>query len=130
VAKTSIREYRRARRGIALFLAIYFVVGLGTLLLPAREIFPFYSWFLFALVPQGAAHYELILRAVDGKRLDPPRRYQEAEGLVGSPHSVTVYKLTQQIGATNDARARELLEKDWLPPNTRYEIIKSGPKSR
>jgi hypothetical protein len=123
-------EYRRARRGISLFLAIYFVVGLGTLLLPAREIFPFYSWFLFALVPQGAPHYELILRRVDGKLLDPPRRYQEAEGLVRSPHSVTVYKLTQQIGALNDVHARELLEKYWLPPNTSYEITQSEPRPR
>jgi hypothetical protein len=124
--KTSIREYRRARRGIALFLAIYFVAGLGTLLLPAREIFPFYSWFLFALVPQtSTAHYELILHEVNGTPLEPPRRYQEAKGLVRSPHSVTVYKLTQEIGATNDAHARQLLEQDWLPPKTRYEIIKS-----
>ena len=126
--KTSIREYRRARCGITLFLAIYFVIGLGTLLLPAREIFPFYNWFLFALVPQNTAtHYELILYEVNGQSLDPPRRFQEADGLVRSPHTATVYRLTQRIGETQDARARELLEKDWLPPKTRYEIIKSQP---
>jgi hypothetical protein len=129
--KTSTREYQRVRRGVAVFLAIYFIVGLGTLLLPAREIYPFYSWFLFALVPQNATtHYELILYEVNGQPLDPPRRYQEADGLVRSPHNVTVYRLTQQIGATQDARARELLEKTWLPPNTRYEIIKPQPTHR
>jgi hypothetical protein len=129
--KTSIREYRRARRGITLFLAVYFIVGLGTLLLPVREIFPFYNWFLFALVPQETTtHYELILYEVNGQPLDPPRRYQEAEGLVPSPHNVTVYRLTQKIGATNDAGSRELLEKDWLPPKTRYEIIKSQSSQR
>ena len=113
--KGSIREYRRTRRGVAFFLAFYFIVGLGTLLLPTREIFPFYSWFLFALVPQGEPHYELILYEVNGQSLDPPRRYQEAESLVSSPHSVTVYKLTQQIGATNDPQARELLEMRKTP---------------
>lgn len=129
--KTSIREYQRTRRGIALFLALYFVVGLGTLLLPAREVFPFYSWFLFALVPQnGTAHYDLILYEVNGQPVDPPRRYQDADGLVRSPHNVTVYRLIQRIGATQDAQARELLEKAWLPPKTRYEIIKSPPSHR
>jgi hypothetical protein len=125
--KGSIRKYRRTRRGVAFFLAFYFIVGLGTLLLPTREVFPFYSWFLFALVPQGEPHYELILYEVNGQSLDPPRRYQEAESWVSSPHSVTVYKLTQQIGATNDPQARELLEKSWLPPKTRYQIVKNKP---
>ena len=129
--KTSIREYRRARCGVTLFLAIYFLVGLGTLLLPAREIFPFYSWFLFALVPQKTTtHYELILHEVNGQPVDPPRRYQDADRLVRLPHNVIVYRLTQKIGETNDSRARELLEKDWLPPKTRYEIIKSPPSNR
>lgn len=125
--KTSIREYRRARRGIAFFLAFYFIIGLGTLLLPKGEIFPFFNWFLFSLVPQETPHYDLILYEVNGKRLDQPRRYQEAGGLVRSPHDVTVVTLTQRIGATNDAKARELLEKSWLPPKTRYEIVKSKP---
>jgi hypothetical protein len=129
--KRSIREYRRARRGVAGFLAIYFIVGLGTLCLPAREIFPFYNWFLFALVPQGTTtHYELILHEVNGRAINPPRRYQEADGLVRSPHNVTVYRLTQKIGETNDPQARELLEKDWLPPKTRYEIVKPQPSRR
>ena len=114
-----------------MFLAIYFVAGIGTLLLPAREIFPFYSWFLFALVPQNSTtHYDLILHEVNGRHLDPPVRYQEADGLVPSPHSVTVYRLTQRLGATQDAHARELLEKDWLPPGTRYEIVRSQPSHR
>jgi hypothetical protein len=125
--KRSIREYRRTRRTVAFFLAFYFIFGLGTLLLPAREIFPFFNWFLFSLVPQETSHYDLILYEVDGKLLDPPRRYQDADGLVRSPHDVTVVTLTQRIGATNDAKARELLEKSWLPPKTHYEIVKSKP---
>jgi hypothetical protein len=125
-----MREYRRIRRLLWWFLAAYFVGGLLTLLLPQMEIFPVYSWFLFAKVPDSAPQYGLLLLNVDGRPVEPPRLYQEANNLVSSPHSVTVFKLTQKMGATVERNipdktgTRELLEKNWLPPQTRYELVK------
>ena len=101
-----------------------------TLLLPDREAFPLYSWFLFALTPQAGPQYGLLLREVNGRAVEPPRLYQEADGLVAVPHSVTVFKLVQQLGeSVEQGRAgrehyRELLEKNWLPPRAKYELVK------
>lgn len=117
--------YRRACRAVTFFLAAYFAGGIATLLLPAGEVFPLYSWFLFAVVPQNASHYELILYEINEKPIVPPRRYQETNGLVSSPHSIVVYQLTQKIGATNDSQARVILKQNWLPPGTRYEIVRA-----
>ena len=124
-----MREYRRTRGGIALFLTIYFAGGLLTLLRPGQEVFPVYSWFLFPLVPHAGPEYELLLHEVNGRSVDPPRLYQEAAEFVDSPHSITVHQLTQQMGKAlergeNESSYRELLEKNWLPPHTSYDLVK------
>ena len=124
-----MREYRRIRNGVALFLAAYFVGGLLTLLLPQREVFPVYSWFLFSLVPQSGPQYGLLLKEVDGQELGPPVLYQDAEGWIETPHSETVFKLVQQLGEALEhqdvavKKYRELLDHEWLPPRTRYELV-------
>lgn len=125
-----MREYRRTRKFISWFLTAYFTGGLLTLLLPKAEVFPVYSWFLFALVPQSGSQYGLLLHEVNGRPIEPPHLYQEAEDGIPSPHSVTVFKLTQQLGTAVERnspekkRCRELLEKNWLPPQTQYELVK------
>lgn len=126
-----MREYRRTRNGIALFLALYFAGGMLALLRPDQEVFPVYSWFLFARVPNERWQYGLLLEEVGGHELESARLYHDAVGAVYAPHSVTVHKLTQRLGAAlerNDseevARARELLEKNWLPRPARYSVVK------
>jgi hypothetical protein len=124
-----MREYRCIRNGVTMFLAAYFVGGLLTLLLPQREIFPVYSWFLFSLVPQSGPQYGLMLTEVGGKKLVSPRLYQQAETWIDAPHSETAFSLVQQFGAAvehhdaNAKRFRDLLEHNWLPPRTHYELV-------
>jgi hypothetical protein len=79
-------------------LAGYFAHGLLTLLLPRREIFPMYSWFLFALIPGRESRYALRLQEVGGQKLAEPVLYQDAESLVADPHTVTVREVVQQFG--------------------------------
>ncbi|HWF17705.1 MAG TPA: hypothetical protein VG754_00470 [Verrucomicrobiae bacterium] len=125
-----MREYRRIRKIISWFLAAYFAGGLLTLMRPEMEVFPVYSWFLFALVPQSGPQYGLLLHNVNGRSIEPPRLYQEAGDWISTSHSVTAFKLTQELGAAVEKnlpeklRDRELLEKNWLPPRTSYELIK------
>ncbi len=125
-----MREYIRLRKVMSWFLAAYFAGGLLTLLSSEREIFPVYSWFLFALVPQADTQYALLLEEADGKTIEPPCLYQEGDGWVAQPHSVRVFQLVQKLGAAcernlpEQARYRELLEKNWLPARTRYELVK------
>src|ERR1039457_5512030 len=102
--------YRILRGWVALFLAGYFALGLLTLLLPRREGFPLYSWFLFALVPGQEARYAVRLQEVGGQKLAEPVLYQDAESLVADPHNVTVRELVQQFGlAVEKGRVQEQL---------------------
>src|SRR5579859_7089781 len=125
-----MREYWCTRRGIALFLAAYFAGGILTLLHPEQEVFPVYSWFLFALVPPSLPQYGLLLHEVNGRVVEPARLSQEADGFVATPHSVTAYKLAQQLGFAIERHPleaesyRAVLEENWLPPATRYEVVR------
>ncbi|HZV36729.1 MAG TPA: hypothetical protein VFB72_19285 [Verrucomicrobiae bacterium] len=133
-----MRAYRRIRIFISWFLSAYFAMGLLMLLRPDMEIFPVFSWFLFARVPQSGAQFGLLLHQVNSRKIEPPRLYQEAGDLVPTAHSVTVYKLAQELGAAIEknspetTRCRDLLEKDWLPPQSSYELVKlnSDPVTR
>ena len=122
--------YRILRGWVALFLSGYFALGLLTLLLPRREVFPVYSWCLFALVPGQESRYVLRLQEVQGKKFAEPVLYQEADSLVADPHSVTVRDLVQRFGLAvekgqvrEQLRIRRMMEKDHLPPACRYELV-------
>ena len=122
--------YRILRGWVALFLAGYFALGILTLLLPGEEVFPCYSWFLFALVPGRESSYALRLLEVRGQKLAKPVLFQEADGLVASPHDVTVRDLVQDFGSAVEGgrteeqqRIREILEKNRLPNPCRYELV-------
>jgi hypothetical protein len=122
--------YRILRVWVALFLAGYFALGLATVLLPQQEVFPVYSWFLFPLVPGQQTRYALQLQEAHGQRLTGPLLYQDAEGYVANPHSVTVDELVQQLGlavergrADDQQRLRQVLEKNHLPSPCRYELV-------
>ena len=133
-----MREYTRIRKIISLFLAAYFAGGLLTLLLPEREIFPVYSWFLFALVPQNETQYAIVLHHVGNQELTPERLFQEADGIIAQPHSVAAFQLMQKFGAAFErkspdaTRLRQQLEGTFLQRATRYELVKinSDPVAR
>jgi hypothetical protein len=122
--------YRILRGWVALFLAGYFVLGLATAILPQQEVFPVYSWFLFPLVPGQQTRYALRLLETPGQKFATPLLYQDAEGLVANPHSVTVDELVQQLGLAvktgktdEQQRLRQVLEKNHLPSQCQYELV-------
>lgn len=112
-------------------MAAYFVGGMLTLLHPRQEVFPVFSWFLFSLAPQRQTRYAILLHEVRGQVLERARLYSEADGLVSDPHNVVVDILIQDFGASEvDGQAakqrefRRLMEANYLPPRTRYELVK------
>jgi hypothetical protein len=122
--------YRILRGWVALFLTSYFVLGLATARLPQQEVFPVYSWFLFPLVPGQQTRYALRLLDVPGQKFAAPLLYQDAEGFVTNPHSVTVDELVQQLGlvvktrkADEQQRLRRVLEGNYLPSQCHYELV-------
>jgi hypothetical protein len=115
-----MRGYRKAQRQTAIFLAAYFLGGLLSLLHPRGEVFPVYSWFLFPLVPAERTQFALRLYSAGGEPLPLPR-------------SITVHELAQQLGAAVDSadsqqvqRVRRTLERNFLPPGARYELVRES----
>jgi hypothetical protein len=122
--------YRIWRTWVAIFLVGYFGLGIPTIVLPQQEVFPCYSWFLFALVPGQESDYAIRLQEVRGQKLAEPLLFQNADGFVGNPHSVTMRELVRQFGTavekgrTNEQlRLREVIEKGYLPIPCRYELV-------
>lgn len=132
--KTNASHVRiQFRATVGALLLLYLAAGLVTELLPppvARELFPLSSWFLFKRVPYQVRGYEIRIRELQGRALDPPVAFNAADGLVRMPHSTAPYKIIQQLGESirrgrrdEAMRQRQLLERNFLPPATRYEIV-------
>jgi hypothetical protein len=82
------------------------------------------------LVPGQQTRYALRLQEAHGQKFSSPLLYQDAEGFVANPHSVTVDELVQQLGlavqkgsADERQRIRQVLEKNHLPAPCRYELV-------
>lgn len=122
--------YRNCRVWVTLFLVGYFVLGLSTLALPHGEVFPCYSWFLFALVPGRESQYAVRLLEVRGQKLAEPVLFQDADDFVAEPHSVVARDLVQRFGVAvekgqteEQQRLRRLMEKNFLPTLCHYELV-------
>jgi hypothetical protein len=127
-----MQTYRRLQSlGIG-FLIFYFVVGLLSLATPRQEIYPIYSWFLFALVPNQEDRYDVRIYAVGNYKMEKPVLYSDGpDNISPDPHSITSYKVIQKMGETYEKkdvkefkRYRELFEKNSLWGKTDYEIVK------
>lgn len=128
----SCREtFRRCRLFAVGVLTAEFVVGLAGTLTPRGEIFPFASWFLFSLRPDRVVSFDLLLRGTERHPIEPPKPFNQGGGLVKSPHSVTVYQLTQQLGRAIEggqsaqiSRLRREIEAQFSAPGMRYEVVR------
>jgi hypothetical protein len=103
------------------------IIGLATS--PHKEIYPFFSWFLFALTPGHKTSYQIQIHATRDATLPTPLPYTQAKGYVPTPHAITVRELTQRLAKAIekgdlDAQntARSLLERHHLYPGTTYSI--------
>ncbi len=129
-----MRSYRRLYSVAILLLAVEFVVGLGGLLTPRGEVFPFASWFLFVLVPNHTVEYDLEFRSVDDHPLDPPVRFsQSARSInrVNQPHSIASFQTIQALGKALErgdqptARAlRTQIENFLGPGRLQYDVVR------
>ena len=124
-------RYRRLQVLVAVVLAVEFGVGMGSEIPPRHEVFPFASWFLFALVPNHPKEYDLEIRAVDGRVLTKPVRFSRAEGTVLQPHSITAFNVIQQLGLALDrghadeGRAlRQQIDGFCGAARVQYEVVK------
>jgi hypothetical protein len=113
------------------FLGVLVMIGLGLArALPSQqEIFPFYSWFLFAVVPNAKTTYQVFFHRIGDREMVPPRAFTQASGLIGNARSIVAHRVIQRLGAAcaagdeeEVARQRRLLEGS-LPAGTQYEVM-------
>ncbi|CAF0692028.1 hypothetical protein [Candidatus Methylacidithermus pantelleriae] len=128
-----MKSYRFWQACSAIVLAFMILVGVFLGLGGTQEVFPFYSWFLFARVPGPMIRYELLLLSLGpGAELPAPLALEEATiGQVPRPHSVAAAQLVQRLGSAcsrNDraevARVRRILELSYLPAGSRYALVR------
>ncbi len=128
-----VQRYRIIRNGVLLFLICYYVVGLLSGITPKREIFPFFSWFLFALTPNQQAEYGLRLTTYAGEKLDPPIDFRAAGDRIVRGTDIAFYRAVQKFGrayANGDEaglkRWRSHLESNHMRMPCHYELIHSS----
>ncbi len=124
-------RYRRLQIFVAAALALVMAIGLGGTLTPSHEIFPFASWFLFSLVPGRRSEFEVILRVIDNKPVEPGRPFRQADFLVHHPHSIVIHEIIQKLGAAEEARdaktsraLRRQIEGEFDPAISRYDLVR------
>lgn len=123
----SPRDLRRwlPRLGLA-----YVVAGLLAATQPGFEVFPFFSWFLFPVVPGDDPRYELVVETLEGVPVTPPRDIQ-ALGYIDDPKAMDLWVTTQRLGrsletgsATAALAVRRIVEGSFLCGDTRYAVEK------
>jgi len=129
-----MNRYRRIWFYILAGLFLYLVGGLLTFDLEKKksnEVFPVFSWFLFADVPQkNHVRYTLRVLRADDRDLVPALFFSEA-GAFANPKSVSANKLIDEIGRSlahqeegEVQRLRRTLEENQIHRIQRYELIK------
>lgn len=114
---------------IVLYLAV--VVANGP---TAPERFPFFSWSLFSKMPDAEiSDYSIRFVEVDGRVLDQPLYFEDANALVGTSGSPGARDTIRRLGSSLDAdRAMEValseqrLEETYLNRlvGAEYEVVR------
>jgi hypothetical protein len=112
--------------GIVIF---YGVMAIGLRYTPKEpELFPFFSWRLFAGVPNTKIEYGVEIIKFNGQVLDKPVIFSEANFLESSK-SVSARKLIQEFAnsySTNKdyQKYKSLLESVYLGKTEEYRLVK------
>ncbi len=123
--------YRRRQGWLAAVLAAQLLGGLAVLAAPGQEVFPLYSWFLFALTPEPVrTRTELRLLELDGQAPRVPMPLESCRELVTPAQAPTVVRLARDLGracAAQDEsevqRLRRTLEDNFVRRAARYELV-------
>jgi hypothetical protein len=131
--------WRKQQLGVSLLLGLFFLLGFAALLRENKELFPFYSWSMFGLVPQTGECYRIVLTQVPGRALAGDLPFQEADEWVTGAHSVVAAHVLIKLGRAledNDAEKvalwRRQFETNYLRVGTHYKLVRdfSNPVER
>lgn len=122
-----MNPYRTIR--LSFWSLVASIVLLGSIRATQRELFPFFSWALFAAVPERVAQAAIVITHVDGEVLTRPMRFQEALSVVARPHSIAAYYSIQDLARAWSTNARDFddrrlrFERQFLKPGLQYSLV-------
>jgi hypothetical protein len=126
-----MKHYWQNKWRSALFLSAMILIGYAAIPLPGNELFPFYSWSMFAKVPSERNSFAVFIHEVGGQPVTPAKEFQEAGGMVNSPKSVVAHQVIQKLGLAYAvggraelADAKSRFEKNYLSIGTRYALVR------
>ncbi len=127
----ALRTYRRKQGWLAAVLAAQLLGGLAVLAAPGQEVFPLYSWFLFALTPSADRILpELRVVELGTRTFDPPAPLAAERSLITSVQAPAVVRLAKDLRralAAGDAaelqRTRRTLEENFLRAPGHYVLV-------
>lgn len=93
-----MKKHRRCALIAAFWLVAVFVLGQVALMFPSREIYPFYSWTMFARVPGTVNAYELWIISWPGRVLESPVEIRDRQSPVHGGRSVLANSLVKRLG--------------------------------
>ncbi|MEO1234488.1 MAG: hypothetical protein AAFZ18_36910 [Myxococcota bacterium] len=121
-------SYWRLKRWLPRLGGAYVVAGLLAAAAPGFEVFPFFCWFLFPIVPGAEPRYELVVSEHAGTAVTPPADVQTLD-VVRDPMAMDLWLATQRLGvalAKDDSaavsRERRLIEANFVCAPSRYRI--------
>jgi hypothetical protein len=131
----ALTAYRRTRWLVAAIWVVYPLIGVATQWAPARwfphrELYPFYSWSLFALVPNMEHRYTARIYEANGEIMEPPTLFEEARRNVRQPHSAAVLQLFTRLARAHEAGQEAEVERllrlvdDHIPRPARFELVR------
>lgn len=133
---SGLKRYRRLQITAAGTFLVMFLAGEAALLRPPTyEVFPFYSWSMFALVPNETEQFYVFVTK-DGET----REFTRAKKWVGdSANSIVAFSVIQQYGKAllsgnkkEIANWRRQFEESHIPGDLFYEVrySKGDPMDR
>lgn len=118
------------RRFLSGFIVAYFFLGMLSLATPQREIFPFFSWFLFPFTPNPGSSYHLLILEYGGKTVDPPLYHRELPFQTRNIADIDLYTTVQRLGKALDSGDQKrvekltiLIEEKFLTLPVRYHVM-------
>jgi hypothetical protein len=121
-----LQRYRKVQIATALFILLMFGAGEAALLRPPNyEVFPFYSWSMFALVPNETEQFYVFVTK-DGET----REFTRAKKWVGeAANSIVAFTVIQQYGRAllsgnknQIEKWRRQFEENHMPDDLNYEV--------
>ena len=126
------RSLRRFRRGLVTLVIVYFFAGSASqkLVPGVDEIFPFFGWSLFSLVPNVESTYTVVIHEHGGKAVVPAAAFLKAPDSIVRGNRYIARKVIQKLGRAQDRgreeearRLRSLLEENYFNGRVRYEVL-------